>query len=184
MEVIDTKKLENISEFATIIENGEQKIIDAVKNNKAVYVERVNGEIVFIEEYDSEKEFVENYVKTQIEEGYDLYVFKTAEEVYLLNCNIAVSDYFSENEDLWDDTEGLKGEVLSNVNFRQALKTYEEITKDIKQEDFVDGFYEWSNLLFPYVAGENFSYDSTSNYYNESEQTLYEHTRTMQLFVK
>lgn len=185
MNVKGTAKLDIVSDYMPIIENGEQKIIDALKNNQVVFVTRANDEIVELEVFNSEKEFIEDYIKKQTENEYELQVFKEAEQAYLLACNIAIADYFTENQDPWlDDVETLEGEKRVNEYMKAKLLTYEEITKDIKLGDFVDGFYDWCDLLFPYVVGENIDFSQDMNHYCEKDELLLEYIQRIQLYVK
>lgn len=176
----------DIKDFVTFIENGEEIILEHLNNKKVVFVERVNDGIVKIEAFESEEDFIANYIKMQEENEFDFLNFKTAEEVYLLECNIAVSDYFEEgNYDLWSNTRGIKGEQESNISFKKAFKTYEEITKDINKDDFVDGFYEWNNLEVAYVKGENLNYEHSTNFCKDDNyDDCIEAKLTMQLYVK
>lgn len=175
-----------IKDFITVIENGEEIIKEHLNNGKVVFVKRIEDEIVQIDTFDSEEDFIKDYIESQEKEEYDYQVFKTAEEAYLLACNIAVSDYFEDgNYDLWSNTRGIKGEQESNDSFRKAFKTYEELTKDINKDDFVDGFYEWNKLEFPYIKGENFDYEYVTHFCKDDDIfNSIEGKAKVQLYVK
>lgn len=174
-----------VKDFVDVIENGEEKILEHLNNKKVVYVGRINGEIIEIETFDSEEEFINQYVKNQIENDFDYHEFKTAEEAYLLNCNLAVIHHYEDVENWWSNERGLKGEIESNDIIRKQLLSYEEITKDINRSDFVDGFYSWDTLNFPYIKGENIDYEYLTYFHNEEDvMNSIEAKGSFQLYVK
>jgi hypothetical protein len=156
----------------TAVENGEEKLNAALENGKVVLLERIDGEIMALDIFDDKETFIKSYIKKQIDEEYERFVYKTAREAYLLNCNVKFSDYLEEfNHEFWEEGESIVECERTRDKARKML-TYDEVAESINESDYVDGFYEWVDLIQPLVDGENFNYEAKGqNFNDEGEKT-------------
>jgi hypothetical protein len=151
-----------------VVKNTEKQLKEALANNKIVYVERINDDIDFLEEFDSKDELILWYKKRQEEGEYDFNIFRTGEEAYILNCNMAFQEYIENySDELLSDNETLEGlnETRDKAN---RMLTYNQVIKDIDRSAFVDGFYEWIDLKTPLIYGENLKVQYLTKYNDEN----------------
>jgi hypothetical protein len=111
----------------------EQMLDEAIATNKIVYAIRKNGEINHLETFDS----MDGLKKHLDEKFEDVYGYKTAKEAYLSDCNFEYYSYLS--GDVLNNPEEDEEEV---ANIFKKMKSYDELTSNFKESDYVDGIYD------------------------------------------
>lgn len=166
------------------VKNGEKKLNEALENGKVVLLRRIDGEIIDLNVFDNKEDLVKSYVKEQIENEYDFLVYKTAREAYLLNCNVKFSNYLEEfNQEFWEDGETIVECERTRDKARNML-TYDKIVESVNESDYVDGFYEWIDLMEPFIDGENLKYESKGYDFNDEGEKTSISTFTFEIVFK
>ena len=138
-----------------IIESGENLLKKALADGQIIVINRLNGQITQFEPFNTEEELIEWYINEQTEKEFDFNYYRIGKEAYVLHCNSVFQDYLDEfsNDFLTDEEDVFEIRVKG-----RNMLTYDEVTKDIKESDFVDGFYDYDSLQIP-LNGETVKYE-------------------------
>lgn len=121
----------------------DELIAEGISNNKIVWVEKHDDIIGYAECFDTKQEFINSFKEGDLK-------YLTAEEGYITACNEEyINNLFDFAPPYWKDEE--QNEELTPNELMVKLKslTYDEFTKAIKRENFVEGLYEADRLVFP-----------------------------------
>jgi len=166
------------------VENGEEKLNIALENGKVVLVERKNGLIVRIDEFDNKEALIKSYVDEQTKNEYEFFVYKTAKEAYVLNCNVNFSEYLQDFlNDYWEEGETLE-ENERVANKCRNMLSYDEVNKSVLESDYVDGFYEFFDLLAPFNDEENLKFDYISHQFNDENEVTGKSNSSFEILFK
>jgi len=163
--------------------NYETFIKEELSKGKVVFINKINEDIDgfsnfdIAKSFDNKQAFIDWYNKEQTEKECDYTVYRTAEQAWVLSCNNAYTEYISRYDDNYD-------EIYSAETFREklrAIKSYDEFIKDIDVNSFVDGFYDWEDLKFPFVDEENVKHVLDMNIYIEKTDEDVKTTRSFEI---
>lgn len=161
-----------VNQVIKTIENGEEKLNNALENGKVVLLEREKGFIVRIDEFDNKEALIKFYVEEQTKNENDFLVYKTAKEAYVLNCNVNFSEYLQDfMNDYWEEGESLEENERISNKCRNML-SYDEVNKSVLESDYVDGFYEFFDLLAPFNNDENLKFYYISHQFNDFDEVI------------
>lgn len=173
-----------VNQVIKTIENGEEKLNNALENGKVVLLERENGFIVRIDEFDNKEALIKFYVEEQTKNENDFLVYKTAKEAYVLNCNVNFSEYLQDfMNDYWEEGESLEENERISNKCRNML-SYDEVNKSDLESDYVDGFYEFFDLLVPFNNEENLKFDYISHQFNDFDEVIGKHNSSFEILFK
>ena len=117
------------------------KIIQGhILNNKHVVIYKHNGIIVDVDSFENKEELI----KLSEDFFHDGIYYLTGEEAYIKECNSNYQDYL---QSIIDDSLEDKTEIEKKNILQEQIISYNEFNKGIQRDDYVDGFYEWTDLI-------------------------------------
>lgn len=121
--------------------NYEELLKENLLKHRLVYVEKHSGVITFLKAFDSQEELIKE-LRLMFKDN-DVFSYYSANEYYIRDCNINYSDYLSDMESLDTDDENEIRNIYKNIS------SYDEINKDVDEEDYSSGIYFFGDLILP-----------------------------------